>query len=213
MNSWDPAQTLSPDDPLREWAKDPAKMEIIRQKALEDASNATGLPVSASSFADPSGNNIDPNSGMPTTDLGTPVQNNRGLTPPPEPYRMPDPVAAPPPETTIKVNPSNAFDPEATTPMPSPRPTEAGPGASDLSAQSAGGDGKEGPSAGDRITKALAGLKAMTPPAPNPVGTPGVRAPNNIASSSAHHLLALLGQQAAPDPIATLGRLLVAGKA
>lgn len=219
MNFLDPASLspddpfLSPNDPLREWMKDPAKMEHIKQQAMEDASMATGQPVPARSlgYADPDGNTINLDTGITEA---APIQNNKGLSQPKEPFRMtpdPDIPAQPPAETKVAANPTNSFDPEATTPMPKERPAEAGPGATegdtDVSAQS------KGMSTGDRITKALSGLKGMAPPAPNPVGTPGVRAPNNIATSPIHQLLAVLGQQASPDPIATLGRLLVAGKA
>lgn len=92
-------------------------------------------------------------------------------------------------------------------PLPKPRPEEA-PKADDSDEEEA--QKKRG---GDSLTKALAAVKALQPPAPAPVGTPGAPHPNALAGTNIQQLLQLMGQQSRPSPVATLGQLLVQGKA
>lgn len=95
-------------------------------------------------------------------------------------------------------------------PLPRARPTEAGAGASDISAQS------KKPAAADALgdfSKSLAGIKPIQPAPVNPVGTPSVRAPHATGAPNIQSLLQMIGQQNSPTVLSTLGRLLVAGKA
>lgn len=248
--------TGNPDASLQDWLNDPASAEWVKQQAKAHASALLG-------FTDPSGTNIDANSGMPTDPLGsapawTPLSKALPDIPPSTPQApiAPDasslprgiaptspigrlkalfgsggsgstvgkadptaeqgpyimnkgpPQAAPTPAPT----PASPLDPVETAdavPIPTPRPAEAPAGASDVSAKS------KTPKA-DAISdfaKTLAGVKPIQPPPLNAVGTPSVHTPGAISAPQITQLLQLLGSQSKPDPVQTLGRLLVAGKA
>lgn len=221
MDAFDPAATLGADDPLQQWLKDPAAADFVKQKALEHAQSVLG-------FTDPTGTNIDPNSGMPTDDRGsapmwTPMSKAKDLIGAnPDPTANMGPVTLnpsgvrsasdPTPNTPPPINP---LDPVETAgagesvPLPRSRPKEAGPGASDISAQKK----KEKEDATSDLMKTLSGLKPIAPPPLNPVGTPSVRSPTATNAPQLSQILQLMGQSGQASPGLTLGRLLVAGKA
>lgn len=212
MGDFDPSATLGPDDPLRAWLQDPSMAEFVKQKAVEHAGNVLG-------FSDPYGNNINPESGMP---------DNGPRMAPKVPLPAPRPIEADPyimdkgPATGVtpkgstppfddRYPPANAFDPApaAGVPLPAPRPASAGPGASDVSAKKKGD--LEG--ATNDFAKMMAGIKAIQPPPVSPVGTPNPPHTGHIQAAQVNQLLQLMGAQSRPDPVQTLGRLLVSGKA
>lgn len=226
----DPAQTLGPDDPLRAWADQNIDWRTGRlltqdpQKAIESMisrgippPDVHAAPPDALPFADPYGNNINPETGMPISPnvaklSPDPIRTNpdgslaRNLTGDQSPV-------VPKPKPTA---PENPLDPEEATatppsvPLPKPRPDEAGPGASDVSAA------KKKPSVGDALSdfsKSLTGVKPVPPPPLNPVGTPSVRSPGAVSPPNIANLIALMQGGTPPSVAATLGKLLVAGKA
>src|SRR3954464_95213 len=89
---FDPSATLGPDDPLRAWLQDPSMAEFVKQKAVEHASNVLG-------FSDPYGNNIDPNSGMPTQESGAPLKSAQ-----PEKIPLPKPYPSDIPKDTFRID-------------------------------------------------------------------------------------------------------------
>lgn len=264
-NSFDPAATLSPDDPLQEWLKDPAMAEFVKQKALEHAKSvlgyADGMDASNSPGTPPGRLHAKPGvyTGVNGPDADTPEQIAAGNPPAPTVPAAPtqyggptsifgrmgllpagqsaDPTAAegpyvidkgpatgpvpggtstpsyPAPVPLPAADPrkfaSNPLDPEESSPTVLTPNTPTAPVASDVSARKKGD--LEG--ASNDFAKTLAGLKPMAPPPLNAVGTPSVRSPLAISAPQVQQLLALLGAQSKPDPVSTLGRLLVAGKA
>jgi hypothetical protein len=226
--SIDPAATLSQDDPLRGWLDQFKGDPSLGFKFITDPQGAVdhlverGIPpppTSALGYDDPSGSPDPfpqppsiplPASKPPGAGSGMPVvrQNPDGSIN----GNVSDDGAFPPPPTKVVVHP--ALTP---VPLPSPRVDEEATAAggtargapTDLSGK------KKGDLSGglDDFTKSLAGLKAMAPPPLNPVGTPSVRSPGQINTPNLSALLQLFGQQSRPDPVSTLGRLLVAGKA
>lgn len=224
---------LSEDDPLRAWAEqnvDPHTGALLAsdpQAAIERLISA-GVPpppVDAPSslrtpFVDPSsGMNVpgaDPFSMVRTNPDGTIAGNltnpDAGLPPkdqsrvpvvtPPAPERLR--VDVPPTRTASAGKAGESLDPEEdssssdSVPIPSPRPDEA-PKKKVSGALSGFGD-------------SLKGVKPVPPPPVNPVGTPSVRGPLPVQAAPLTALLALAGQGAPPSAMATLGRLLAAGK-
>lgn len=228
----------SPDASLDDWLRDPTASEFIKQKALEHAQSALGFTIDSTgpyAQGDPDNAGAYPppatpplpqapatgsifgrlgklleGSPDPTASQGPVTLNPSGVAPagsPPAPQPAPTPGAAPP------VN-ANPFDPEpnpspvapGTIPLPRPNPTQD----TDVSSQ------EKKKTVGDalsNLSKTLAGVKPIAPPPVNAVGTPGVRSPQAVNAPNLSQILQLLGAQAKPDPISTLGRLLVAGKA
>lgn len=226
---------LTADDPLRSAGVD-QWMEVVKRDhpdlagmLITDPDRAMkGLadrgipppptnPGGAMSFADPSGNNIDPMSGMPTTPLGTPILP-KPITAPagaPDPtasqgpYVMNKPRTPTPADSTPPPSASPALDPIPTPPVATPPQVASTETPTDISAKK-----KAKPEGvGDDISKMLGGLKALQPP-PNPaVGTPHVNPAHQIKTPDITQLLAAIGAQTRPSPLETLGKLLVAGKA
>lgn len=213
MENFDPTTSLSPDDPLQKWLADPAMVDFVKQKALEHAKSLLGFAGDASIDAT--------NSYKPPGDVRLGPAETRPFRLDPvatESWRKETPIPAtstPPVEPKPSMIETSPLDPltilEEAVPLPKARPVEAGPGATDISASS-----KKKPSVADAtgdFAKSLSALRPIQPPPVNPVGTPSVHATGQIAAPNIQNLLALFGAQSKPDPVSTLGRLLVAGKA
>lgn len=232
FNAAFPAMPAAQPDPLAEWSQNltPEELQYLKDGNAQEAIDrlvARGVPPPPSqitSFAP-----IAP-VGLPSVmqgqDSGTlPVFKDGKLqgnltsdqgTPPTEaPQDVPLPQADP-----RKAAPTPSFDPEpdgpdetpsgSEIPLPKPRPTEAGPGASDISAQSKTGKVADGLGG---FAQSLAGVKAPIAPPLNAVGTPAAPHPSAVQAPNVASLLQLIGQQSQPNALQTLGRLLVAGKA
>lgn len=261
-NGFDPAATLSPDDPLQAWLQDPAMAEFVKQKAIEHAQNVLGFAPSADPLGPDSGDTFGTKKpaattqdtaapaptppppaaaapvassnppfqvGIPPTSIvgrlksyfGSGVPKAEGvpdptasqgpfrLDPTPPPTTSPVPVASPSPAKVVIDSPAATVAPaEAEGAALDPEETST-----DLSSKNADGKPKTKAEALSDFGKTLAGLKPMAPPPLNPVGTPSVRSPSAINAPNLSQVMQVMGLQSRPDPISTLGRLLVAGKA
>lgn len=223
-SSYDPAATLQQDDPLRQWLQKFQSDPAMGFKLLTDPDAAAkhfadagipppALPGRAMAFDEPSMGSsefpvIGPNGKMMGNQ--TSIQG--------QPSKPPAvPVVAPPPAVPVAgpASAGGALDPAEepsaaeTVPLPRARPAEAGPGSSDISAQ------KKGDLSGafTDFTKTLSAVKALQPPAVAPVGTPSVRSATAAGAPNIASILQQIGASQKPDPLLTLGRLLVAGKA
>lgn len=200
----------SPDASLEDWLANPASAEWVKQKALEHAQSTLGY---TDAMGNQTGTEDDPfgpgKSGRAPPAQEQPFVLNKDGSRLTDGRTYTDQPAGAVPPPPINETP---FDPTAqeTVPVPAARPKEAGPGASDISAK------KRDSEKDDAITdfaKTLGAVKALQPPPVNPVGTPSVRSPGAINAPQIAQLLQLIGSQSKPDPVSTLGRLLVAGKA
>lgn len=234
-NYFDPpgTQTLSPEDPLRDWAAqqgiDPMTGSLLiadPSKAI-DSMIAKGIapppPVMAYSgdrpfaidAAPPTPPDVIPmpNGGLPVFGPNGKMMGNQTSAQgqvPQAPASVPvtapmAPVPVPAASAGSDLDPE--VNPSAGQPLvPRARPTEA---------PSTEVGAKKKPELGDALgdfSKSLAGVKPVQPPPVNPVGTPSVRAHTAAGSPNIQALLQMIGQQNSPA-LSTLGRLLVAGKA
>lgn len=225
----DPAASLSSNDPLRAWADqnlDWRTGRLLTQdpSAAIDSMIKRGIPppdvhadgTKALPYTDPLGGTNDAAEPAPPVAppkrpgsfLGfggmDPVRTNpdgtiaSNVTTPdvvPKPIVAPAPIASP-------------LDPEEDVPLPKARPADA-PGSTDVS-------GKKKPAAADALTdfsKSLAGIKAPDAPKLPAVGTPSVRSPSAINAPNLANLIALTQGTSPQTVLASLGKLLVAGKA
>lgn len=185
--------------------------------ALQPATPDTSAPIRTKPDGTIAGNiSDDPNAPIPGARPGSLLDKLLRPTQPGAP--VPAPEAVPLPASDPRKSIPNDFDPATppavaeTTPLPQARPAEAGPGASDLSAQKK----KKSDDLGDALggfSKSLSGVKPIAPPAPNFVGTPSVRGSHPIGAPNLQNLLSLVGQPQASPLSLTLGRLLATGKA
>ena len=220
---------LSDDDPLRAWAQqnvDPHTGALLATdpQAAIDKLVAAGVPpppVNAGGRALGFAAGLDAGTGddspfmvrtnkdgsiagnvsAPSNPDAPPKQTDR-VTPnvPPVPLPAPARVAS----AGSSLDPEDESPSEAgSVPLPQPRPEAA-----------KAGDTKKKDLAGglSDFSKSLQGVKPVPPPALNAVGTPGVRSPNSIQAPAVQALLSLAGQGTPPSALATLGRLLAAGK-
>lgn len=216
----DPAMTLGGDDPLRAWAnqnidwrtgrllsQDPSKAidSMISRGIPPPSVHADGSPALA--YDDPSGapdptvrtnpdgsiaSNVSAGSAMPIPAPVSPSPNAVGRPSVPLPQAASAvPTPKPRPPTADEENPLD----------PTPTPT-------DVSA-------KKKPSVADAVgdaSKSFAGIKAPTPPPLNAVGTPSVRSPTAVQGPNLAQLISLTGNSVPPPVLASLAKLLVAGK-
>ena len=223
----DGTNTLSPDDPLRQWIahvqEDPTWLNrfVTDHKAAVQELVDKGIPPPATPYSGEGLPGISDLNGQPMpgypgeTILGVEKGPVTGNEPTPASARRVAAVTTPAVRKVEAESPSedNSLDPEengeaGNVPIPQARPAEAGPSAADLS------NDKQNKlkDAFGNLTKTLAGIKPVQPPPLAVVGTPSVRSPTAVNAPNIAQLLGLFGQQASPGAMQTLGRLLVAGK-
>lgn len=213
---------LSPDDPLRKWFQDlndpgmAALMVSDPEKAKElMIQRGVAPPPHAQPYMDSNtGGSVmgydptqDPTRAVAPIRTTSDGKISGNLTAPANPDAPQVPKAA-------QVALASPLDPaeDVATPaesgLPRARPAEAPPADTDVSAKK-----KDYAGAFSDFSKSLAGVKPIQPPAVNAVGTPSVRSPTASGAPNIANILALAGQQQKANQLATLGRLLVAGKA
>lgn len=231
FSSFDPAQTLGPDDPLREWAAN--NMDFRTGRLLQqdpaaaiDSMIKRGIPPpdvhadgsSALGYAGEVGDTSQTGMGGAPDDVRAPVRTlpngkiagniTAPVINPPAPVLPAVPVSVPASATPVKADDGDSDTDEKKRLSAQDAKDDAEEDAKDALKKNDAGDALAG------FSKSLAGIKAPTAPPLNAVGTPSVRSPGSISAPNVNNLISLLSSGAVPQSVApALGRLLVQGKA